>query len=298
MPPGLASTDEEVVRNYVEALVERDIETAMDFRCTELRIADEDRRLFGRQLERLLDDIGPLSVAAIDPVPSSGLADGGEGRDPQEVQISLTSRGDPEGSPLVAVLLTQDGERRICGRSTPQAAGIILGGDHPALVDLGESDAPLEALLPAIEPEGYRLVRDEGIDPDPDGGDEWIESWERIWQVGEYGGAAARAERYPSAAEARESLRDQISEFLPDGVATFGVPDVEGAFGVRYLGYAWLGIQPPSQGPYIDGLYILMGDAVIVLTVSALPSGTTHDLVQELAAQVLERAGKLPNRSV
>lgn len=79
-----------------------------------------------------------------------------------------------------------------------------------------------------------------------------------------------------------------------DAIEQFDVPGLDQAVGIRYLGFAWLWIQPPTSGPFIDQVVLRCGDTLITASVSNLATGSGHDVVVKLASDVSSLARSLP----
>ena len=67
-----------------------------------------------------------------------------------------------------------------------------------------------------------------------------------------------------------------------DSVESIVLADQPYARGTRLLGVAWLGIQPPDLGPYVDYLYAVFGRTMVVIAAAALPTGSDHSLAEGL----------------
>ena len=85
---------------------------------------------------------------------------------------------------------------------------------------------------------------------------------------------------------ARRALRLKFH----DGVETFSIDGAPGAIGIRALELAWLGVQPPDVGPYVDWVYVVYGTTVVEVAVSELFDDPDHDAVAGLVRQVHELA--------
>ena len=69
----------------------------------------------------------------------------------------------------------------------------------------------------------------------------------------------------------------------------FAVEGVENGVGIRLLGYAWLGVQPPNVGPYVDYVYAVYGSYMTIAAVANLPTASDHSAVSFLANEIKAR---------
>lgn len=271
---------------YATAVAAGDFEEAMAERCTAARVPDSEKSLFMSQAKRMSEALGPLSVASVRKVdPPSGLRPVANLPGLVEVSFRLSVHGTPVGTDLVTVLVEEHGKPKLCGFATEAAAQL-----HASLSawngDMGPTAREPRGLMPP-SPVGYREVED-GVSTTRKPG--VMSDWSRAWQVGDYGGARVTAWKYESAAQASGGAATLLDGVASDGVEKFDVPGLPGAVGIRYLGYAWLWVQPSTEGPYIDEVVMKFGDSVTIVTVSNLPTGSGHDVVASLAADVARLA--------
>ena len=265
---------------YVEAMSDDGIDAAMDLRCDVSRIVADDREAFEGDLRRFTEAVGRVGVGRIevtdeDPDVEPLL----EGRDAIELTYWLTFDGDEVDQPLVAIVVDEDGERRICAVTTTEVARMQATlGD--GLADLGPARLDtLAALMPSSPGPDYRLNTDGRMDLAtlPDALDDAVDGWNRIWQHETYGGVTVSASRFPSGEDAMSAARRWIARVDQSAVETFDVPDLPGAQGVRVLALEWLWIQPPTTGPYVDEVSLVFGDTYVTVAIGGVPTGAGHD---------------------
>jgi hypothetical protein len=290
---GSADRDTEVIRSYVEAMSGGDVDAAMELRCEAGRPAQERRQLFEDDLRRLTDAVGPIDVGRIevsdtDPRLERSL----QGRDAVELTYWLTIGGEEVEEPLVSVVVDEDGQRRVCTFTTaefPQANG-VLGQD---LADLGDAAPPdLADLLPTSVGPGFRLVDDAAMDLSSMPGqlDGAVEGWFRIWQQETYGGVTLSAMRFGSPEEALAAAREWTRRVDDTAIEIIDVPGVAGASGVRSLGYEWLWMQPPTEGPYLDEVSMVFGDTYVTIAIGGVPTGADHEIAIAQAQEIARLA--------
>ena len=200
-PARQESSDGDVIVAYAEAMSDGDIDAAMDLRCEAGRIAADDREAFEGDLRRFTEAAGRVGVGRIevtdeDPDVEPSL----EGRDAVELTYWPTFDGDEVDEPLVAIVVDEAGERRICAVTTTELASMQATlGD--GLADLGPARPDtLAALMPSSPGPDHRLNTDGRMDPAtlPEPLDDAVDGWSRIWQHETYGGVTVSAMRFPS----------------------------------------------------------------------------------------------------
>jgi hypothetical protein len=287
-----AAPDGEVIEAYVRAMSDGDIDAAMALRCEDGRIAPGDREAFTGDLRRLIRDNGPLGVHTIEVTDERpDVAASLDGRNAVELTYHMTLDGHEEDRPLVAIVVDEDGERRICSVTTPELAEMQarLGEE---LADLGSASAgTLAASLPAPGPDD-RLVRDGPMEPTTFTGalGAAVDGWSRAWQVDADSGVTVSALRFPSAQEAMDAARRWTARQDQAAVEVFAVPGVSGAEGVRILAYEWLWLQPPTVGPYVDEVSLVLGDTYVSVAVGGVATGSGHETATALAQDVARLA--------
>jgi hypothetical protein len=272
--------DAAVVRAYVEAMGDRDVDGALQFRCQAGRPSPAERELFDGDLDRLLDATGELGVGRIevsDRAPRVG--ESLQGRHAVELNYWMTVDGDEVAEPLVGIVVDEDGERRLCTFTTGMFPSLYdeLGDD---LADLGAlADGDLAALLPTSLGPGYRSLRDEAMDASTLTGAlaAGSEGWIRMWKEEPYGGVTMSAIRFPSEHQALAAARTWMARVDDSATEIFAVPDVPGASGVRFLGFEWLWMQPPATGPYVDEVSMVFGDVYVNLAIGGVATGEGHE---------------------
>jgi hypothetical protein len=283
--------DVEVIEAYVAAMGEGDVDAAMELRCEAGRISADERDLFEDDLRRLTDGAGRLGVGRVevtdeDPAVEASLQSG----HPVELTYWMTLDGEEVDEPLVSVVVDEDGERRMCTFSTTELARMQATlGD--GLADLGPVEAgELVDLMPPAAGPGYVLHADGRLDPTTLSGvlDAGIDMWRRSWRRAGYGGVTVSAIRFGSPAEAMEAARGWMARVDDPAVETFEVPGLAGAQGVRFLALEWLWLQPPTVGPYIDEVSLVLGDTYVTVGVGGVPTGTGHETAIAVAREVAD----------
>ncbi len=286
-------SDRDVVMAYAEAMSDGDIDAAMDLRCEAGRIAADDRAAFEDDLRRFTDAVGRVGVGRVevtdeDPDVEPRLED----RDAVELTYWLTFDGDEVDEPLVAIVVDEDRERRICAVTTTELARLqaTLGN---GLADLGPARTDtLAALMPSSSGPGYRLSTDGRMDLAtlPVSLDDAVDGWARTWEHETYGGVTVSAMRFPSGEDAMTAARRRMAEIDQPAVETFDVPGLPGAQGVRVLALEWLWMQPPTVGPYVDEVSLVFGDTYVTVAIGGVPTGAGHDDVVTHAQAVARLA--------
>jgi hypothetical protein len=280
--------DIQLVEAYVDAMGEGDVDAAMAMRCEDGRIERDERELFESDLGRFVDTHGRLGVARAGITDTDPVMADESLENPVEVTYWMTLDGEEAAEPLVGVVVDEGGERRLCSFTTSELAHMqaVLGDD---LEDLGQPRAgTLSELMPTSPGPGHRQAFDEAIDPDTLTGslDGAVDGWARAWQKLPYGGVTVSAMRFPSAEAALEAGRGWMARVDQAAVEIFEVPDLAGASGVRFLGYEWLWVQPPTEGPFIDEVSMVLGDVYVTVAVANLPTGSGHDMAVAQADEV------------
>ena len=285
--------DADIVRSYVEAMNDGDIDLAMELRCRAGRPSPDERELFEADLQRLLDTTGELGVGRIevsdtDPRVEASL----QGRHAVELTYWMTTDGEEVDDPLLGIVVDEDGKRRICTFTTG-AFPLMDAELGDELADVGQpSTGDLADLLPSTPGPDYHTVMDERMDLSTlsDELDAATEGWARSWQEETYGGVTVSALRFAGAGDALDAGRAWMARVDAPAVEIFDVPDVPGASGVRFLGYEWLWLQPPTSGPYVDEVSMVLGDTYVTIGVGAVPTGEGHDIAVAQAQEVARRA--------
>ena len=274
------SSDGEVIRAYTAAMSDGDIDAAMDLRCEVSRVAADDREAFEGDLRRFTEAVGRVAVGRIevtdeDPDVEPSL----EGHNAVELTYRLRFDGDEVDEPFVAIVVDENGERRICAVTTTELARMQATlGD--GLADLGPARPDtLAALMPSSAGPDYRLTMDGPMDLATlrDALDDAVDGWSRYWQHETNGGVAVSATRFPSGEDAMRAARRWMARVDQAAVETFDVPDLPGAQGVRFLAYEWLWIQPATMGPYVDEVSLVFGDTFLTVAIGGVPTGARYD---------------------
>jgi hypothetical protein len=298
---GSAPPDAAVLRSYVEALAEGDVERAIELRCTEGRPEGSSRAQFEKELETLVDALGPPELARVDENdPPTGVAAWVEGAadDPEErwrarldgveLQYWLSFGGVELDDPLLAVVVDQGRERRICGHATFAADHIFEVVDD----DIRDAGLPaareLADLMPASIGDGYRQVQDDSSTPEHLPGA--VEGHSRAWQeVGEHAGARVSAVRFTSPEVALAWAGHRAREVAGDAVQMFDVPRLDGEVGVRVSASSWLLVQPAGEPPFVDQVTFVTG--AVGVSVDVTESGDVDPArAVEISHQVADLA--------
>ena len=267
-----------VLRRYVEAVSEGNAHLAMSLRCRPARVSRSQITQWTDEAQRLIVATGPLSLGSVAALPR------GEGPTPSgglhaslHVSYRIVSKGHAS-PPLIAAFVKENDQQRICGYSTADA-GRFHQELPESIEDLGRTDTDLRDLLPPDPPGPGYVEMTVQAKPDPD----MVRVESRSWMYRDYGGAIVEAFQFRSAALAESRARAFIGDVASDVIAPIG-----GA-GATYLGYAWLWVQPPDHGPFIDRVVILAHDVVVLVGVSNLPSASDHHLAIDLATAAIRR---------
>jgi hypothetical protein len=199
---------------------------------------------------------------------------------PEVVEVSyvMSIKGETHDR-LLAATAVEDGERKVCGRATPAAKELFA--EFSKLPPAGpNTETTPQELLPTEPPAGHRQIEDKVSEPADDAQPGELDGWTRAWQRGDYGGVRATAVRFDTQQHAREAVRHYLSTKAGDSVESIVLADQPYARGTRLLGLAWLGIQPPDLGPYVDYLYAIFGRTMVVVAAAALPTGSDHSLAE------------------
>ena len=281
------STAEGLLRTYIAAVNSGDVAGAMSQRCRPAQIPEADGALWSDQAKRLITANGPLGLGPVrvlpagqGPIPRGGL------RATAHFGFRLLVGGvlSPEA---LGALVDEDGRPRLCGYSTG-VAGVVHDELAGQLADRGGTSTSVADLLPDSPGAGYRRLPElepRTRAPVP------VAQASRGWQRGDHGGSRLDAYRFSSRTEAAAEALRFAEDPASDGVERIEVPEAGGAVGIRFLAFAWIWVQPPARGPFIDQVVILMGDATVVIAVSDLPTVSDHHEVLALAADVVRRAG-------
>lgn len=273
-----------VVEQYVDAVRNRQFDAAMDLQCSAGRVPTKSRGVWLNQLDRFTSAQGMIGGAKATTVPSSGAAPLADLPGVVEVSYTLTVGGRPRGD-LIAVTVIDGGRRRLCGRTTPMAKHLFRVFSATPKAGLGTALEP-KSLLPPTGPDGHHLIVDKATQKSQDSQAGERDGWTRVWQRGDYGGIRATAIRFDTQRHALDALRHSLLAKAADSVDSFSVPSVSNALGMRLLGYAWLGVQPPDLGPYVDYVYAVFGKTLVVVGVADLPAGADHQMAANMMTSI------------
>lgn len=298
---GASPPDAAVIRSYVEALAEGDIDRAMELRCRGARQDGESKEQFGLEVQRLKDALGrPELVRVAESEPPTGVGAWVEDTDdPEEpwrerldaveLRYWLGFDGVEYDEPHLAVVVDEDGERRICGHATHVADELFEEIDD----DIRDSGLPpvreLADLMPASAGEGYEQTEDATSTPTPDHLPGAIEAHTRAWQqVGVRGGARVSAYRFTSPEVALAWAGHRARTEAGDAVEQFDVPELPGSVGVRISASAWLLIQPTGEPPFLDQVIFVIGDVGVQVAVTHHRRGIDTTTAADLTRQVVD----------
>jgi hypothetical protein len=265
------SATEVALERYVEAINRGDTAAAMDLRCADAMVPEDQVEAFERDAATLIDAIGELRIAAVEP--ASELA-------PVDALLQYTFEGH-EG----ALTIAEDGEDGFCFWRPAASYELQRQLDPP--IDLGDTAVPAEQLLPTAVGDGYELV------PTPTDGDSSSGATEQVsrsWQTSSFGGVTVTAGTYPDAEAALADAARILDEAAADGVAAVDLAATPEVRAVRSLGYAWLWVQPPSAGPYIDLAVMPFGRVLVTVQVSGPDAATVDAQLATITADLAARA--------
>lgn len=285
----------QVVEDYLDALRSGDVEAALRYRCRDA--GDLPVESTGEQIERLSGLIGEIEAVEVRVIdrPTTLVDDGG---DPVVVGYRLVIDGQrhPE---LQAVTVIDDGERRWCGGATSMTDQ-LFSEQHDELVVTQPTTATdaLIDFMPSTGPPGETVQPDESSVPTvafdrPHPGQ--MGSWSRAWEKPEHGGSRVSAIRFEIGQQAVDAARYALRLKFHDSVETFVIEEAPGAVGIRVLELAWLDVQPPDVGPYVDWVYIVYGGTMVEVAVSELMDDPDHEAAAGLVRQVHDMAAVAPS---
>jgi hypothetical protein len=273
--------DEALVRGYVAAMAAGDVEAAMGFRCEAAQVPADLQAQFADESQRLFEVSGPIEVDHVRAADEEIEAP--DATEPRTVVVGLRS-GDQAVSELEELVVTEAGRRVLCGRRVPRAVDRMQTAVD-RLEDHGDAPASIADLLPDWEGPGFEPL-DAGATPAPDTATGELEVAARSWSRGELGRATVLVVRFDSPEHAREGAERYATEQRADVVEEFVPVGLADVAGVRYLGFGRTLVQPPEVGPFTDRVVELLGDVVVVSTVTTLGPSDNHALVSDLAGSV------------
>jgi hypothetical protein len=288
------ATRVEVVQSYIDALRTGDVGAALRYRCNAAEDLPVD--IAEQQIDRLFRLMGEVEAVEVREVERTGVVPVDDLPDPVEVGYRLVIDGErhPE---MLAVTVLEDGERRWCGRATSAASRIVSERVDALVAQPTTATGALIELMPETGPPGETLQQDEASVPtaafvEPYPGQ--MGSWTRSWAKPDVGGSRVSAIRFESEHQAVEAARSALRSKASDGVQTFSIEGVPGAVGIRVLELAWLDVQAPDVGPYVDWVYVVYGQTVVEVAVSELLDDPDHEGVAALAQAVHAAATTSP----
>lgn len=256
-----------VVHDYVDALGAGDVDAAMGLRCHAARPAAHLLAQFADELRGLERMIGQVEGVETRPIesrvePLDAL--------PDRVHVGYRVVVDGDvADEMIAVTVVEDGERRLCGHAT--AVSQTWAEPLPAQLEpQPETSAELVELMPDTAPTGMRQAEDREVPVDEFvvGRPGLVASWTRAWLRASRGGARVNAYRFDTEQHAIDAAASMLAPKSADGVATFAVPGVPGAVGLRVMSYSWLLVQPPNLGPMFDSVTMVYGTTVVEVGVT------------------------------
>ena len=271
------------VTAYVDAISAGDVDAAMALRCRSARPATDLMNQFADELRRLEQAIGPIEGVETRP-DTSRLEPADAVHNRVDVGYRIVVDGNVTDE-MIAFTVVEDGQRRLCGHAT--AVSQTWAETLPSqLTPQPATSAELVDLMPDTGPTGSVQVQDQEVPLDavvePRPG--LVASWTRAWQSGSWGGARVDAYRFDTAQHAIDAAHSLLAHKSADGVATFHVPGVPGAVGLRIMASSWLLVQPPNLGAMFDSVTIVYGTTVIETKVTN--DTEAHEAVAGLALSV------------
>lgn len=267
----------EVLRDYLDAINRVDVDAAMQLRCPEARIADDEGELFAQQVRQLLERTGPLELGEV-------AADGaGES---SAVSVTFSYEGF-EGETVVSIQDDAGGDVLCSWR--PVASFEVDDQVPDDVADLGATDASPASLLPDSVGDGYELLGDS------DEGGSSVRATDvvtRSWQGPDVGGVTVTIGSYAERAAAAADGARFVDEVVVDAVDAFELGSGPGAVGIRYLGFAWLWAQPPSAPLSIDRAVLQLGTTLVTVQVSGDDPDRLDATLESVVSEVLRRAGR------
>lgn len=273
----------EVLRDYLDAINRVDVDAAMQLRCPEARIADDEVELFAEQVRQLLERTGPLELGEVTAAGADGADESGT---PGAISVTYSYEG-IEGETVVSVQDEAGGDV-LC--SWRPAASFEVDDQIPdEVLDLGATDASAAQLLSDSVGDGYELVGDSDA---PGSSTSATQVVTRSWQAPDFGGVTVTVGTYADEELAAADGSRFVDEVVVDAVDAFQVASAPGVVGIRFLGHAWLFAQPPSSAPYIDRAVLQLGTVLITVQVSGDDPARLDSTLETVASDVLRRAGR------
>jgi hypothetical protein len=184
------------------------------------------------------------------------------------------------------VTVVEGNDRRVCGQATPDTRQLYDEAVRKLVPGSTSPTRSTRELLAVRPPEGYHQIEDQLAAVPPDARPGRLDGWTKAWKPDGYGGARATATRYDSPMNAVNAVRYALEHEAGDAIEVVTVPDVPNAVGFRMLAFAWLGVQTPDVGPYLDVAYAVFGGTVSTVAFANLATGTDHRLVSSLIAEI------------
>ena len=265
-----ASAAEVALERYVEAINSGDISAAVGLRCADATVPGDQVEAFERDAAALIDAVGPLRIQSVERAPELAPVDG---------LIRYTFEGH-EG----ALTIAEDGADGFCFWRPAASYDLQRQLDPP--MDFGEAGVPAEQLLPTSVGEGFELV------PTPAGrgpGEGAAEQVSRSWQPSSFGGVTVTAGTYPDAEAALADAALILEQAAADGVAAVDLVATPEVRAVRSIGYAWLWVQPPSVGPFIDRAVMPFGRVLVTVQVSGPDAAAVDAQLATVTADIAAR---------
>jgi hypothetical protein len=275
-----------VVERYVAAVAEKDFDGAMALRCPDARVPKSRSALWKDQLDLFVKANRRIGKADATSTSRTGMTPTEDLPGIEEVTYSVDVGGRTYAG-LLAATVDDHGKRVVCGTATTKTKQLAREIGSASTANPATRSSP-RTLVDVEPPEGYRQVEDQELAAtDPQPGQQ--EGWTRALQTGSYGGARVTAVRFDSAQHASDAMHHHLTKSIGDTTEIFEVPKPD-AIGVRVLAFAWLGIQPPDLGPYVDYVYSTFDDVLVTVAVANLPTGADHSVVERLAGAIAEHA--------
>lgn len=265
---------ERLVAEYVELVLDGEVESANARRCTENRIAEDSIDAATVDARQLQDDAGPLRSTAAQSFDAGSV-------ETAVVGYGVSGPDTKSGQALRASVALEDDKLCIASfwnEASEEVASDLL--DAPA-----DRDASGPATLPEpinTPPEGFESpVTDDWASDHSGVAEGWTVAWQR--NEAQFGGARLSVERFGKISDASFAADELASRDVDQSTSRIDV-GAPGAFGYRMLGYGYLGVQPPDVGPWIDQVVVQRGEIVAVAAVTGADPSAGHSEVLELVA--------------
>ncbi len=273
-----------VLERYVELLGAGNFDGANALRCNDARVDARAKEQFLNEVTRFESSAGvPLAVVDIEVLDDPKLRPiNGEARK-RELQFRLqTTEGTSE--PVRVVTVMEGAKEVLCGYANEASFAVrdLVASATVSSVSQPVADpkrvlgvvGELHATSPVTVDE---VPRPAGITP------ELVEAWGTSWKKGEFGGARINAYRFADVASAKTAAAEFLARRSVDGTATFTVPSMPHATGLRHVASAWTWLQPAGLGDHADLVVAVYDDVLVWISTSPVPAADDHAWVNSIA---------------